>query len=87
MDEDPFAKNAQGIRKIYHVMLFLMKILQTKPQISNVIINYYDLYYTVIKKTDEKEIVDSHYENDYINFDDIIPNKIISIEPRETTLR
>ena len=26
-----------------------MKYLQTKPQVKNMNINYYDLYYTVIK--------------------------------------
>ena len=49
MDENPFAKNAQGISKIYHEVLLLMKYLQTKPQVENMNINYYDLYYTVIK--------------------------------------
>ena len=32
MDEDPFAKKAQGKSKIYHEILLLMKFLQTKPQ-------------------------------------------------------
>ena len=50
MDEDPFAKNAQGISKIYLEVLMIMKILQTKPQVKNMNINYYDLCYTVIKK-------------------------------------
>ena len=49
MDEDLFAKNAQGIIKIYHEVLLLMKFLQTKPQIKDVNINYYVLYYTVIE--------------------------------------
>ena len=35
MDEDPFAKNAQGISKIYHEVFLLMKLLQTKPQVKN----------------------------------------------------
>ena len=30
--EDPFAKNAQGISKIYHEVILLMNFLQTKPQ-------------------------------------------------------
>ena len=34
-DQDPFSRNAQGISKIYHEVLFLMKFLQTKPQIKN----------------------------------------------------
>ena len=60
---DPFSKNAQGISKIYHEVLLLMKFLQTKPQIKKKNIKYYDLYYTVIKTRDEKEIVDNRYEN------------------------
>ena len=39
-DQDPFSKNAQGIHKIYHEVLLLMKFLQTKPQIKNLNINY-----------------------------------------------
>ena len=39
MNEDPFAKNAQGISKIYHEVLMLMKFLQTKSQIKNININ------------------------------------------------
>ena len=46
--EDPFVKNAQGISKVYHDVLLLMKFLQTKPRVKNMIINYFDLYYTVI---------------------------------------
>ena len=37
--EDPFAKNAQGISKIYHELLLLMKFLQTKSQVKNMNIN------------------------------------------------
>ena len=84
MDEDPFAKNAQGISKIYHEVLLLMKFLQTKPQVKNMNINYYDLYYTVIKNRNEKEIGDNQYENDYGNYEDfLIPNH----KPRETILK
>ena len=86
--QDPFSKNAQGISKIYHEVLLLMKFLQTKPQIKNMNINYYDLYYTVIKTRDENKDIDNHYENDendYINVNDfIIPNQYLS---RETILR
>ena len=42
-DEDPFAKNAQGINKIYYGVKFLLKFLQTKPQVKNMNINFYDL--------------------------------------------
>ena len=71
-DKDPFAKKAQGISKIYHEVLLLMNFLQTKPQVKNMNINYYDLYYTVIKNGNEKEIVDNQYENDYLSFKDFI---------------
>ena len=48
IDEDPFTRNAQAACKIYHEVLLLMKNLQ--PQVKNVNNNYYDLYYTNIKK-------------------------------------
>ena len=78
-DQDPFSRNAQGISKIYHEVLLLMKFLQTKPQVKNMNINYYDLYYTVIKTRDENRDIDNQYENDendYIDINDsIIPNR------------
>ena len=47
-------------------------------------INYYDLYYTVIKSRDDKEIVDNQYENDIISLNDvIIPNHYVGIKGRE----
>ena len=64
-DEDPFAKNAQSIIKIYHEVLKLMKFSQTKPQVKNMNIKYFDLYYTVAKNIDDKDIVDNQYENDF----------------------
>ena len=33
-EQDPFARNAQGVSKIYHEVLLLMKILQTKPKVK-----------------------------------------------------
>ena len=82
MDEDAFAKNAQGKSKIYHEALLLMKFLQTKLQVKNMN-NNYDLYYTVIKNRDEKEIVDNQYENDYYSLNDvIIPNLYVGIKDR-----
>ena len=90
-NQDPFAKNAQSISKIYHEVLLLMKFLQTKPQIKNMNIKYYDLYYTVIKVRDENEDIDIQYENDdndYIDINDFInPNHYIGIKPRDTILR
>ena len=88
-NQDPFAKNAQGISKIYHEILLLMKFLQTKTQIKN--INYHDLYYTVIKTRDGNRDIDNQYENDendYIDINDFInPNHYIGIKNRETILR
>ena len=90
-NQDPFAKNAQGISKIYHEALLLMKFLQTKPQVKNMNINYFDLYYTVIKTRDENKNIDNQYENDendYIDINDFInPNHYIGIKPRETILK
>ena len=90
-DQDPFSKNAQGISKIYHEVLLLMKFLQTKPEVKNMNIKYFDLYNTVIKVRDENRNIDYQYENDendYINFNDFITsNHYIGIKPRETILR
>ena len=81
--QDPFSKNAQGVSKIYHEVLLLLKFLQTKPQVKNMNIDYYDLYYTVIKTGIDNEDV-----KDYINFNDVItPNHYIGIKPRETILK
>ena len=83
-NQDPFAKNAQGISKIYHEVLLLMKFLQTKPEVKNMNINYYDLYYTVIKIRDENGDIDYQYDNDdndYIDINDFItPNHNITHE-------
>ena len=85
--QNPFAKNAQGISNIYHELLLLMKFLHTKPQVKNMNINYYDLYYTVIKVRDENKDLDSQYEdygNDYNNFNDLIAhNRYVGIKLRE----
>ena len=82
--DDPFSENTQGISKIYHEVLLLMKFLQTKPQVKNMNINYYDLYYTVIKVRYENRNIDVQYEsdyNDYVDFNDfIIPNHYIGIK-------
>ena len=48
--KDPFSKNAKGTSKIYHEVFLLMKFLQTKPQVRNMNIKYYDSYCTVFKK-------------------------------------
>ena len=84
-EEDSFTKNVEGFGKIYDEEILLMKFLQTKPQVKNMDINYYDLYYTVVKNRDEKEIVDDQYEK--IEKDSITPNHYIGIKPLETILR
>ena len=55
-EEDPFAKNAQGISEIYHEVILLMKFLQTKPQVRNMNFKYFDLYYSLIKKGMRKKL-------------------------------
>ena len=88
MDEDHFAKNAQGISKIYHELLLLMKFLQTKPQVKNMNFKFYGIYYTAIKNRYEKENVDNKYEKDYITFDDFItPNHYIGRKNDNIILR
>ena len=88
--EDPFSNDAQGISKIYHEILLLMKFLQTKPQVKHMNINY-DLYYTVSKNRDDKEIVNNKYEDnetDYINLNDFItPNHYIGRKNDDEKLR
>ena len=85
--EDPFAKNAQGISKIYHEVILLTKFLQTKPQVENMNINYYDLFYTVFRIRDENRNIHKQYgnnENDYISLNDVnIPNPYVGIKSRE----
>ena len=81
LEEDPFSKNVQGIGKMYHEVLLLMKILQNKSQAKNLNIHYYGLYYTVIKIRNEREIVNNKYEdieNDYNILNDfVIPNQYV----------
>ena len=55
-DEDPFAKNAQAISKIYHEVLMLMKFSETKPQVKNVNINYYVLS-SLFLKIEKKKVM------------------------------
>ena len=68
-----------------------MKFLQTKPQVKNTNINYYDLYYTVIKVRDGNRDIDNQYDNDdndYIDINDIItPNHYIGIKQNNEILR
>ena len=90
-NQDPFSRNSQGVSKIYHEVILMMKLLQTKPQIKNMNFNYYDLYYTVIKVRNEKRDIDDDYqndENDYIDINNFMihPNHYVGIKPRETIL-
>ena len=77
MDEDPFAKNSPGISKNYHEFFFVKNFLQTKPQVKNMNINYYDFYYTVIKNRDAKANADNQNEHGYNNFNDIVLNHYV----------
>ena len=87
--EDPFAKNAQGISKIYHEKLLLVEFLHTGPQVKKMNIKYYDLFYTVIKTRDENKDIDNQYENDdnIINFNDIVPIQSMGIKNNNEILR
>ena len=62
-----------------------MKFLQTKPQIKNINIYFYDLYYTVIRIRDENKDIDNQYGYDYNDF--ITPNIYVGIKTRETILK
>ena len=53
-EEDPFAKNAQGICMMMHEVLFRMKFLQTKPQNKSKNTNFYDLKHTIIEKLSDE---------------------------------
>ena len=65
-----------------------MKFLQTKSQVKNMNINYYDLYHTVIKTRDQNRDIDNQNDNDYFSLNDvIIPNLYVGIKSRETILR
>ena len=68
---DPFSKNVQGVAKNYQEVLLLMEFLQNKPDIKKMNINFYDLYYTVIKTRDENKNIDNQYEDDYHDYIDI----------------
>ena len=73
-EEGVFSKVAQGVIQIYHEVLQI-KILQTKPQIRSMNINYYDLYYTILKNRGEKQtVIDEHGDNesDYFIYDNFI---------------
>ena len=66
-----------------------MEFLQTKPDVKKMNINYYDLYYTVIKTRNENKDIDNQYEDDYHDYIDIndfilTPNYNIGIKPRDT---
>ena len=55
-EEDPFAVRDGSISEIYHEVKLLMKFSQTKPQVKIMNINFYNFYYTVIKKGKKKKL-------------------------------
>ena len=87
----PFAKNARGVSKICREVLLLRKSLQTKAEVKNMISKYYDLYYTVNKYRDEKEIVNKKNENNEIDsniYEDFItPNDYIGSKKNNEILK
>ena len=89
-DQDPFSRYSQGISKIYHEVLLLLKFLQTKPKVKNMNINYFNLYLSVIKTRNENMDIDNQHENDdndYINFNDYVtPNHYIGIKTNNEIL-
>ena len=86
-----FIKSAPGITKNYHEVLLILKILQTKPQVKNMNIKYYDFYFTVNKNRDDNQIVSEEHENnekDHINYDDSsTPNSYIGRKSDDVMLR
>ena len=68
-----------------------MNFLRTKPQVTNININYFDLYYTVIRIRDENREIDNQYENDdndyIISTDYISPNHYVGIKKNNEILR
>ena len=56
-EEDPFSVNDGAIGEIYHEVLLLMNILQTKHFDKSRNVKCYDLYYTINKYGNEKENV------------------------------
>ena len=85
---DPLSENPESEINNYDRILFLIKNLQTKPQLKIMNSNYYDLYYTVIKNRDEKEVVvDDDENNDYLHDKFVMPNYDLGDKPHETKLR
>ena len=59
-EEDAFANKAEGSSKIYDEVILLKNVLQTEPQVKDLIIKYYDMYYTVIKNRKENQVEEIH---------------------------
>ena len=52
--QDPLARNAQSISKIYHDVLLLMKFVQTKPKFKNMNILILMIYIILLLKLEMK---------------------------------
>ena len=48
-EEDSFSKNSKGIAFIMHKAWFVMECLQTKLQVKSENIDWFGLYYTILK--------------------------------------
>ena len=66
-----------------------MKFLETKPQGKTMNIDHYNLYYTDIQNTNEKEEQElDKYDNKFsFLYDKFMPNYDIGIKPREAVIR
>ena len=77
-EEDTFPRNAEGISKIYHEVLLILKCLQTKPDVRGMNVKYFDLYQSVIKNGNEKKnLIDDYEHNENEKFEgnkSITPN-------------
>ena len=62
VEENPFSKNVERIGEIYLEVVLILNFLQTKPQVKNLNVNYYDLYYTVIKNRKNKRNVEKQHK-------------------------
>ena len=71
---DPFSKSPESISKFYAEVFLLMNCLHNKPLIKSMNMNFFYLYYTVIKNRDGKMIIED-YEKDYVHSNSYITSK------------
>ena len=81
-EKDPITGNAEGNSKHNHEALFQINFSETQPLVKtlNIIVIYYDLYYTVIKKRDEKE------EEEGYDVYDVFPKHFVGKKINDDTI-